>query len=67
MDAALQTNIIQRIHADEQDVEEQLGIEYRRFTLSGWDDGTRTVIAAEEMVEQWGIVSTALRDGELLN
>ena len=64
---ALVKGLVDWIHAYEQDVVEQLGIEYRRFTLSGWDDGNRTVIAAEEMIQEWSVVSTALRDGELLN
>ena len=65
--SALVKDLVDWIHAYEQEIVDQLGVEYRRFTLSGWDDGTRTVIAAEEIVDEWSSICAAVREGLLLN
>ena len=62
---ALVIDLIDWIHGYEEEIVERLGIENRRFTLNGWDNGTRTVIPAEEMIGEWSSIRTAIMEGNL--
>ncbi|TWU62504.1 hypothetical protein [Crateriforma conspicua] len=53
----LTLQLIDWIRGYEVDIADRLGIEYRRRTLAAWDNGKRSVIAAETMASAWRALS----------
>ena len=37
----------------EKEIQEQLGVEYRKNTLNGWDNGKRKVFPARQIIPMW--------------
>lgn len=60
--AFLTLGLIDWIRAYEANIVERLGIEYRRSTLGGWDDGKRSFIPAEEMACAWRLLGVAIAE-----
>lgn len=60
---SLAIDAIEWIRAYEERVQKTLGIEYRRLTLTKWDNGRRAVLPAEEMVPAWKTVAMAIAEG----
>tara|TARA_B100000519_G_scaffold183557_1_gene177290 strand:+ start:559 stop:1179 length:621 start_codon:yes stop_codon:yes gene_type:complete len=46
-------DLIDWIRNYEQDIIDKLGVEYRRYSLEGWDNGKRTIIPVEDMSHEW--------------
>ena len=46
-------DLIDWIRNYEQDIIDKLGVEYRRYSLEGWDNGKRTIIPVEDMAYEW--------------
>lgn len=60
---ALTHELVQWIGDYEATVRHRLGIEYRDATLQEWDDGTRAVIPAEDVVFAWQTLACLAQKG----
>ena len=58
--AALTLDLIDWIRSYEVTIAENLGVEYRRSTLTQWDNGERTIILAEDMPREWRLLGMAM-------
>ncbi len=62
---ALLVDLIYWIKNYEQNVIQNLGLEYRHYTLTEWDNGTREIIAAKDIVSEWGKIGKEISAGIL--
>ena len=55
--ATLVSDLIDWVRRYEAHIIEQLGVEYRRATLTEWDNGSRLLVPAEEIASAWHALS----------
>ena len=60
---SLVLDLVNWLQAYEEQIVDRLGIEYRRSSLAGWDNGERLVTPAAEMARAWQNIGGSIAEG----
>ena len=59
-------DLLNWIRTYEENIVQNLGVEYRKETLIDWDNGKRVVIPAEQIIPQWSMIESAVLEKKII-
>jgi hypothetical protein len=62
----LMLDLLNWIRTYEENIVQNLGVEYRKETLIDWDNGKRVVIPAEQIIPQWSMIESAVLEKKII-